>query len=100
MRIFRTHDIGAPYTASYRKVRNRYISEIKRGVLPTQSEMDEWIKRKMDERPHNATFSIDVDPEMAGLWLYRTLWKHTMKRCQKERQCSVLEPVLVKEYDV
>lgn len=65
MWIFRTHDIGAPYTASYRKVRNRYISEIKRGVLPTQTEMDEWIKRKMDERPHNATFSIDVDPEMA-----------------------------------
>ena len=65
MWIFRTHDIGTPYTVSYRKVRNRYISEIKRGVLPTQTEMDEWIKRKMDERPHNATFSIDVDPEMA-----------------------------------
>ena len=64
MWIFRTHDIGAPYTASYRKVRNRYISEVKRGVLPTRAEMDEWIERKMEERPHSATFSVEVTPDL------------------------------------
>ena len=64
MWIFRIHDIGTPYTASYRKVRNRYISEVKHGVLPTRQEMEEWIARKMDERPHNATFSVEVTPEL------------------------------------
>ena len=64
MWIFRTHDIGTPYSSSYRKVRNRYAAEVHRGVLPTHQEMEEWIERKMTERPHNATFSIEVTPEL------------------------------------
>ena len=64
MWIFRTHDIGSPYSASYRKVRNRYIAEVERGVLPTRQEMEDWISRKMGERTHSATFSVEVTPEL------------------------------------
>ena len=64
MWIFRTHDIGKPYSASYRKVRNRYAAEVERGVSPTHQEMEDWIERKMTERPHNATFSVEVTPEL------------------------------------
>ena len=64
MWIFRTHDIGSPYSASYRKVRNRYIAEVERGVLPTHQEMEEWISRKMDKRTHTATFSVEVTTEL------------------------------------
>lgn len=63
MWIFRTHKIGTPHSASYRKVRNRYIAEVERGVLPTHQEMEEWIGRKMD-RTNTATFSIEVTPEL------------------------------------
>lgn len=64
MWIFRTHQIGSPYSPSYRKVRNRYISEIKKGVFPTHQEMEDWIGRKMSERTHDATFSVLVPPEL------------------------------------
>lgn len=64
MWIFRTHVIGTPYTSSYRRVRNRYISEVERGVMPTHAEMEEWIARKMD-RVHSANFSIEVDEDIA-----------------------------------
>jgi hypothetical protein len=63
MWIIRTHKIGSPHSASYRKVRNRYAAEIERGVLPTHREMEEWIERKMD-RTHDATFSVQVTPEL------------------------------------
>lgn len=64
MWIFRTHQIGSPYSQSYRKVRNRYMSEVKRGVFPTCQEMEDWILRKMPDRPHTATFSVQVPPEL------------------------------------
>jgi hypothetical protein len=63
MWIFRTHEIGTPHASSYRKVRNRYIAEVERGVLPTHQEMEDWIERKMS-RTHSATFSIQVSPEL------------------------------------
>lgn len=63
MWIFRTHEIGSPHASSYRKVRNRYIAEVERGILPTHQEMEDWIERKMS-RTHSATFSIQVSPEL------------------------------------
>lgn len=64
MWIFRTHNIGSPYKVCYRKVRNKYNFEIEQGVLPTYNEMEEWISRKMPERPHEATFSVQASDEM------------------------------------
>jgi len=68
MWVFRSHTIGSPYTECYRKVRNRYISEVKRGVLPTHVTMEEWIERKMD-KVHEATFSIEVPADVADACL-------------------------------
>ena len=63
MWIFRTHLIGTPKAKCFRKVRNRYIEEVERGVLPTHSEMEQWIQRKMSQKTE-ATFSIEVPPEV------------------------------------
>lgn len=64
MWIFRTHLIGSPRTKCYRKVRQRYIAEVARGILPTHNEMEEWIERKM-MRLNEAKFSIEVPDEVA-----------------------------------
>lgn len=63
MWIFRTHVIGTPHAKCMRKVRNRYNDEVARGVLPTFSDMEAWIERKMN-RAREATFSIDVPNEL------------------------------------
>ena len=65
MWVIRTHKIGQPYSESFRRVRKKYLSEVGRGVLPTQAFMDEWISRKMPECTNDATFSILVPDEMA-----------------------------------
>ena len=65
MWVFRTHNIGTPYNECYRRVRNRYISEVEQGILPTRSSMEAWISRKMNERTNEATFSIRVPEELA-----------------------------------
>lgn len=64
MWIFRTHLIGSPRAKCFRKVRNRYIEEVERGILPTFNEMEEWIQRKMSQQIE-ATFSIEVPDEVA-----------------------------------
>ena len=64
MWIFRTHLIGSPHAKCFRKVRNRYTDEIERGILPTFTDMEEWIDRKM-KRLNEATFSINVPNELA-----------------------------------
>ena len=63
MWIFRTHVIGAPYTTCFRKVNNRYCSEVARGVLPTFDDIEEWIGQSMS-RDREATFSIEVSDEV------------------------------------
>lgn len=65
MWVFRSHKIGTPYKMCYKKVRQRYIAEVERGVLPTHQDMEEWIDRKMNERTTDATFSIEVTDEIA-----------------------------------
>lgn len=65
MWIIRTHNIGQPYSESYRRVRNRYIAEVRRGILPTVDTMNDWIAKKMPERPNEATFSVEVPEEVA-----------------------------------
>ena len=89
MWIFRTHDIGSPYSASYRKVRNRYIAEVERGVLPTHQEMEDWISRKMDDRTHNATFSVEVTPELVEAMTVQDSMEHYYEEMTrgKEVQC-------------
>ena len=65
MWIFRAHLLPSPYNKSYRKVRQRYLSEVQRGILPTHAEIEEWIMRKLpNERVHEATFSVQVTQEM------------------------------------
>ena len=59
MWIFRTHKIGTPRTKCFRKVRNKYMEEIEKGLLPTHQEIELWIDRKM-ERSIDAMFSLDV----------------------------------------
>ncbi len=65
MWVIRTHTIALPYSESFRRVRNKYLSEVEKGVLPTQAFMDEWISKKMSDRTTDATFSIMVPQEMA-----------------------------------
>ena len=65
MWIIRTHKIGQPYSESYRRVRNRYVAEVRRGILPTVDTMNEWIEKKMPERPNEATFSVEVPENIA-----------------------------------
>jgi len=65
MWVFRSHKVGTPYKACYKRVRQRYLAEVDRGILPTHLEMEEWIDRKMKERTVEATFSIEVCPEVA-----------------------------------
>lgn len=65
MWVIRTHKIETPYSPAYRRVRNRYISEVERGVLPTEAEMETWIGRKMQHRTVEATFSVHVSEEIA-----------------------------------
>lgn len=65
MWVIRTHTIGLPYSESFRRVRNKYLSEVERGVLPTQAFMDEWISKKMSNCTEDATFSIMVPEELA-----------------------------------
>ena len=65
MWVFRVHTIGSPYAKCYRKVRQRYLTQVNvNSVLPTHSEMEEWISRKMPDRVHEATFSVQVTQEM------------------------------------
>lgn len=65
MWVFRTHKIELPYSPSYRRVRNRYLSEVERGVLPTETEMESWLDRKMKNRSVEATFSVHVAQDIA-----------------------------------
>ena len=64
MWVIRQHTIQTPYSKSYRKVRRRYLSMVEDGVLPTHAEMELWISKKMTDRCHEATFSIQVTEEM------------------------------------
>lgn len=61
MWIFRTHKIDPK---CFEKVRQRYIDEIERGVLPTHSNMEMWIEANM-EQEKDITFSINVTDEVA-----------------------------------
>lgn len=65
MWVIRTHIIGLPYSESFRRVRNKYLAEVERGILPTQAYIDDWISRKMIDVSLEATFSIMVPQEMA-----------------------------------
>lgn len=61
MWIFRTHKIDRKY---FENVRQRYIDEIKRGVLPTFKDMQVWIEGKM-EPAEDVTFSMNVPNDVA-----------------------------------
>ena len=64
MWVFRTHRIGVPHAKCYRRVRQRYIDEIARGVLPTHTEMEDWIQRKMTQ-VNEVNFSVQVPQDVA-----------------------------------
>lgn len=61
MWIFRTHKIDRK---CFENVRQRYINEIKRGVLPTVKDMEVWIEGNM-ELVEDVTFSMNVPNEIA-----------------------------------
>lgn len=86
MWIFRTHDIASPYSPCYRKVRNRYIAEVERGVLPTHQEMEDWISRKMDERTHSATFSVEVTRELVEAMTVQDSMEHYYEEMTKGKE--------------
>ena len=89
MWIFRTHVIGQPYHQQYRKVRNRYIAEVNRGIFPTHKDMEEWISRKM-ERVREATFSIDVPNELAEACLVESSMESYYEDMTRGSEVSVV----------
>lgn len=101
MWVFRTHLIGTPKAKCYRRVRQRYIDEVARGILPTHAEMEQWIQRKMSQ-VNEVNFSVQVPEDVAEASLvedsmesyYREMTKGDAVQCvgtrtRKRIKCTI-----------